>query len=286
MGQDGRAPGSAQLQLAPGVPLLRAEEQVFAAMLEGWRDQQLARNLAPATIRARTATIRAFAVHADAFPWAWRAQMLDEWLGDLRAVRGLRRSTIRGRAEEVAAFCRYLTDPAYGWAEQCQARFGTHPVQVAHEWNTATHVQEAEGDPRKRAFTVAELQAFFDYADDQAVRVPAGTARGGWPRTGTRHCSRSSTGWGCAAPRRRCWTWRTSAPTRHAPEFGRYGMCHVRLRQGQEGAAAAAPQRANGDGPGRSRRSPTTWTEQVRPPVSAAPAIAALWLTERGRGSA
>jgi integrase/recombinase XerC len=48
-------------------------------------------------------------------------------------------------------------NPAYGWAGECQARFGTYPVQVAHEWNTAVHVQAAEGDPGKRAFTVTEM---------------------------------------------------------------------------------------------------------------------------------
>jgi len=30
-------PGAAWLQLAEGVPLLRPDEQVFAAMLEAWR---------------------------------------------------------------------------------------------------------------------------------------------------------------------------------------------------------------------------------------------------------
>ena len=45
-----RVPGAAGLHLADGVPLLRPEEQVFSAMLEGWRNQQLARNLALATI--------------------------------------------------------------------------------------------------------------------------------------------------------------------------------------------------------------------------------------------
>ncbi len=48
--------------------------------------------------------------------------MLDEWLGDLRAVGGLRRSTIRSYALTVAAFCRYATDPAYGWAGECETR--------------------------------------------------------------------------------------------------------------------------------------------------------------------
>ena len=151
MGRDEQAPGTARLHVTPGVPLLRPDEQVFAAMLEGWRSQQLARNLGTATIGKRETAVRAFAQHADAFPWRWGPQMLDEWLGDLRAVRGLRRSTIRNYASSVAAFCRYVTDPAYGWAAECQARFGTHPIQVAHEWNTAAHVQQAEGDPRKRA---------------------------------------------------------------------------------------------------------------------------------------
>jgi hypothetical protein len=44
--RDGRVPGAAALQLAGGAPLLRPEEQVLAGMPAGWRDWQLARNLA------------------------------------------------------------------------------------------------------------------------------------------------------------------------------------------------------------------------------------------------
>ena len=94
VGRDG-TPGSAGLHLAAGVPLLHPGEQVFAAMLEGWRAQQLARNLALATVGRREAMVRAFAAHADALPWQWGPQMLDEWLGELRGVKGLRRSTVR-----------------------------------------------------------------------------------------------------------------------------------------------------------------------------------------------
>ncbi len=94
MGRDG-TPGSAGLHLAAGVPLLHPDEQVFAAMLEGWRAQQLARNLALATVGRREAMVRAFAAHADAMPWQWGPGMLDEWLGELRGVKGLRRSTVR-----------------------------------------------------------------------------------------------------------------------------------------------------------------------------------------------
>jgi hypothetical protein len=179
VGSEGFAPGAAGLQLAAGVPLLRPEEQVFSAMLGGWRNQQLARNLAFSTINGREKTVAAFARHADAFPWRWTATMVDEWLGDLRAVRHLRRSTLRAYQEAVRSFCHYITNPAYEWPTACEQRFGTHPVQVVHEWNTAVHVQDAESDPGKRAFTLAELEALFDHADAQVARVRT-AGRKGW----------------------------------------------------------------------------------------------------------
>ncbi len=42
--------GAAQLHLAAGVRLLHPQEQVLEAMLDGWRNQQLARNLGFGTI--------------------------------------------------------------------------------------------------------------------------------------------------------------------------------------------------------------------------------------------
>src|SRR5260370_20363993 len=85
-------PGSAGLPLAAGVPLLHPDEQVFAAMLEGWRAQQLARNLAPATAGPREAMVRAFAAHADAFSRPWGPPLVDEWLGRPRGGEGARPS--------------------------------------------------------------------------------------------------------------------------------------------------------------------------------------------------
>src|SRR5580704_1160447 len=94
LGRDG-TPGSAGLHLAAGVPLLHPDEQVFTAMLEGWRAQQLARNLALATAGRREAMVRAFAANADAFPRKWVSGMVDEWRGELHGIKGLRWSTIR-----------------------------------------------------------------------------------------------------------------------------------------------------------------------------------------------
>jgi integrase/recombinase XerC len=205
-------------------------------MLDGWRVQQLARNLAFSTVGKRLAAIRAFARHADAFPWARGAQMLDEWLGDLRAVGGLRRPVIRNYALAVSAFCRYLTDPAYGWAQECQARFGTHPVQVCHERNTAVHVQQAEGDPVKRAFTVDELQAFFDHADGQVRRVR------GWGRKGWLPVFRDATlfkvacGYGLRHAETQMPGLTDFGTTPQAAEFGEYGLCRVRFGKAGKGS--------------------------------------------------
>jgi integrase/recombinase XerC len=81
----------------------------------------------------------------------------EEWFGDLRAVRGCARSTLRSCQDALRSFCHYVTDPADGWPAECERRFGTHPVQVIHEWDAAVHVHEAETQPEKRAFTLGEL---------------------------------------------------------------------------------------------------------------------------------
>jgi integrase/recombinase XerC len=86
---------------------------------------------------------------------------------------------IRSYQGAVTCFLDYIVDSRYGWAAECVARFGTHPVQICHEWKTAVHVADYEGRPARRPFTGAELQAFFGFADARvgAVRV---AGRKGW----------------------------------------------------------------------------------------------------------
>src|SRR6266498_2295497 len=92
VGLNGPAPGAARLHLADGVALLRPEEQVFMAMLAGFANQQLARNLAFSTVEGRENRVRDFTRHCGAAPWEWSAQLADECFTDIRAVRGSARS--------------------------------------------------------------------------------------------------------------------------------------------------------------------------------------------------
>ena len=195
---DGHAPGAAGLHLTAGLGLLRPEEQAFTAMLEGWAAQQLARRLSPGTVAARRRAVGAFAAHAGAFPWSWSAQLADEWFTDLRAVRGLRASTLRSYQEAVRLFCGYVTDPGLWLAGRVRGAVRARTrCRSAMSGTPRCMSSDDEGDPRKRAFTRDELQALFDYADDQVDRDPGGRrGRAGWRRSGTPRCSRSLYGFG------------------------------------------------------------------------------------------
>ncbi|MDT3440333.1 site-specific integrase [Pseudofrankia sp. BMG5.37] len=278
MGHEGRAPGAAGLHLARGVPLLRPEEQVFAAMVEGWRNQQLARNLALSTIYGREKAVQAFARHADAFPWQWTAAMVDDWLGDLRAVRHLRHSTVRSYQEAVRAFCHYLTDPAYDWSAECERQFGTHPVQVVHAWNTAVHVQDNESAPGKRAFTLDELEGFFDHADGQVARVRAAGRKGWLSAFRDATLFKVAYGYGLRRNETRMLDVADLGRNPHAPELGDYGVLYVRHGKAMKGSPPK-------------RRSVLTvwdwvpeildqWVHEVRP-LLAVSGSAALWPSER-----
>ncbi len=278
MGEERLAPGSSALHLADGVSLLRPEEQVFDGMLEGWRAQQVARNLSFGTMDGRERAVRAFATHAYAFPWAWTPLLLDEWMTDLRSVRRLTRSTLRNYQEAVRSFCTYLTDPAYGWMAECWARFGSDPVQVCHGWNTAVHVQDAEADAGKRAFTRDELQAFFDHADDQVGRI-RGRGRKGWlPAFRDATLFKVAYSFGLRRNETRMLDVVDFGRNPQGPEFGKFGVCYVRHGKAMRGSPPK-------------RRSVLTvwswtaeilaqWTEEVRPAFGRAD-TQALWPSER-----
>jgi hypothetical protein len=231
---------------AGGVALLHPQEQVFAGMLTGWRNQQLARRLAFATVEQRERMVRAFAAHAQSYPWSWTAQLVDEWMTDLRAARGVRASTLRGYQIALRLFCSYATDSAYGWPAECEQRFGTHPVQVVHSWNSAVHVQEAESDPFPTGLTRTELQAFFDHADDQVAAIRSAGRKGWLPAFRDAALFKVAYGYGLRRNEVRMLDVADFGRNPHAAEFGDYGLCYVRHGKASKGLTAQAPQRPDG----------------------------------------
>ncbi|PTT67781.1 integrase [Arthrobacter sp. HMWF013] len=250
-------------------------------MLEGWRAQRVGgRNLKASGVRSDVNTVQRFTKSAGAFPWQWSAALFDEWMQDLVTVHRLAPSTIRGYQNAVAQFCDFVCSPHYDWVAECEARFGTHPVQVCTEWNTSRHLQDYEGDPKRRPLTRAELQRLFDYADGQVdSRLDTG-------RKGAFIAYRDATmfkvayAWGLRAREVAGLDVTDFYRNAHAPEFGPFGMLLVRNGKASRG------------GPPK-RRSVATmhrWAaEAVKDyveniwPLVRNESSNALWVSERGR---
>jgi len=152
-------------------------------------------------------------------------------------------------------------------------------VQVCHEWNTARHVADYEGRPARRPLTRAELQLFFDAADDRVETVVA-SGRKGW-LAAFRDAALFKVCYAFGLRRREVamldLTDFSSNPA--APELGGLGVCQVRFGKAMRGSP---PRR-------RSVAAVMPWAgevleqylTEVRPRYEAA-AHPAVWLTERG----
>lgn len=278
---DQRGPvGSAKMQLAAGVALLNPADQVFQAMLDGWRNQQLSRNLAFSTISRRERIVQRFRSFTGEDPWLWSVGNVDEFFMELRAIRSASHSTLLSYQDALRLFLEYLTDPDYGWAQECLNRFGTHPVQVCHEWNTAVHVQEAAARPRKRPLTRDELQDLFDYADDKAARARQQGRKGWLSAFRTATTIKVAYAWGLRRNEVRMLELTDFGPNPHAPEFGGHGVLYVRYGKAMRGSppkrrsVLTVPQHA------WAVDCLTQWIDEVRPEGSGKDA-GALWPTER-----
>jgi integrase/recombinase XerC len=271
--------GAAHLVVVSGAPLLRPDAQVFEAMLEGWGRQQMARNLAVETIRSRVELVRRFQAHTGEFPWRWAPAHVEEWSTDLRAVRGLAQSSVRGYQQAIRSFCGYASDPVYGWDRECEARFGSHPVQICHDWNTAVHRAAVEAQPARRALTRAELQRLFDTADEM-VDDTRRTGRKGFGAA-YRDATMLKVAYAFGLRRREVIRLDVHDFGRNpkAPEFGDFGVCYVRFGKS---AAGSPPKR-------RSVLTVMAWSVEVIDqwvtevwPSCRHDGSASLWPSERG----
>ena len=272
--------GSASLYLAGGVSFLNEAEAVFSAMLEGWRMQQIGgRRLREGTVKQSLGIVGRFRDYTNDHPWGWSAADLDEWMTLLVSQRKLAPSTIRTYQGAVRGFCDYVCSPHYGWVEQCMERFGTHPVQVCHEWNTLPHLQDYESKPGRRPLTRAELQALFDHADAQVSRLLEEHRKGALPAFRDATLLKVTYAWGLRASEAVGLDVTDFYRNAKAPQFGEFGVLEVRHGKASRG------------GPTKRRAVATLfewavealrdYLEQVRPLMVQDDSMA-LWVSERG----
>lgn len=277
----GRVPyGSASLYLAGGVSFLNAQEAVFDAMLEGWRMQQIGgRRLKEDSVNRTQGVVRRFEAYAGKKPWEWSAGDFDEWMAQLVSQRQLEASTIRSYQGAVRVFCDYVCSPHYGWVDECIDRFGTHPIQVCHEWNTLPHLQDYEGRPGRRPLTKAELQLLFDHADSEVSRLLDERRKGALPAFRDATLLKVTYAWGMRASEAVGLDVTDFYRNPKAPQFGEFGV--MQIRHGKSSRGGPPKRRAVASLFDWAVDALRDYVEQVRP-LMVHDDSPALWVSERG----
>lgn len=282
MGTHSREPeGAAPEVLRTGSRVLNEAETVWIAMLRGWAAQQSARNLSATTIETRRAIVVRFRQFADCYPWRWTATTVDEFFLELRALKGAARSTVLGYQNALRMFLEYLTAPAYGWGELCWSRFGDHPAQVFHEWNTARHAQDVMGSPGKRPYTRDELEDLFDCADERVLTIRRAGSKGWIPAFRTATIMKVAYAWGLRRNEVRNLDLVDFATNPQAPQFGEAGIVYVRHGKAMRGSPPKRRSVMTVPEFGWAEQCVRQWIEEVRP-LYASPGSTQMWPSERG----
>ena len=263
-----------------GVRPLRIDEAVFEAMLEGWARQQRSRMLREATIRSGVGLVARVRAASERWPWEWSAEDLEEFFSDLASAPYERRpATLRNYQSQLRGFLAFLVDERYPWPRVCAGAFGRVPVQLLDERNLIVHVSEHESDPRRRAMTRDELQAFFDLCDRRVAGRRALRRKGSLAALRDGALFKVCYGWGL---RRTELARLDVCDLLRNPKQARFRDCGiVRVRHGK-GSRGSAPKR---------RDVLTVWgwaadvleqyVTEIRP-LFGFDDHPALWLTERG----
>ena len=225
------------LQRQSGLGLLRADERVFEAMLDGWRAQLLARGLSTDYIVASSRTVARFQEHTNDYPWKWRPVHLEEYFTDRRcAPRPASVSTLRTQAGAIRAFCRYVTEPAYGWAPFCETVFNDVPSQIVFDWNSPRHTTGDDVPPRRRSLTFAELQRLFDAADDIVDEEHAVGSKRWLPALRDSLAFKVAYAYGLRRRELTMLEYVDFGPNPHVPKYGNFGALQVRWAKGTKGS--------------------------------------------------
>lgn len=263
-----------------GVRPLHIERAVFEAMLAGWRSQQMARYLKAKTVKANERSVRAFVDQVGCWPWQWRASDVDEYFEDLLSrPERLARATLRSYQLRLKWFSEYVCDRRYPWVVICEREFGRGPGQLFDEHNLVAHLDEFEGDPRRRPLTVEELEAFFAACEDRIETARRSGRKGSLQAWRDQALFKVKFAWGLRRAEVAMLDTVDFRPHPRLPEFRACGQVHVRWGKSKRGGG---PQR-------RTVLTVFDWAVEVVEqyqaeirPCFARPEHPAMFLTERG----
>ena len=273
--------GAAHLELVSGVVQLRPEDA-------GWRRCCAAGGRSRRRAGcARTPSRRgsSWCAGSSGSPTSTRGAgcpaHVDEWSLSLMTESHLAPSTIRGYQTDLRLFSEFLSDARYGWVLCARSSSGRGCTRC----RSATSGTRSPTSTTMRAIRKrgrSPVRSCSGSSTTPTIRSSAlcgRNARARWPLTGTRRFSRWCMRGGCGAPRRRSWISLTGAVIPAAPEFGRFGMLHVRYGKAMRGQP---PRRRNVPSVmGWAVEAVADYVDNIRPRFGCEE-HPALWVTERG----
>jgi integrase/recombinase XerC len=137
------------------------------------------------------------------------------------------------------------------------------------------------GRPDPRAFTRAELQAFFDHADEEVVRIRAAGRKGWLAAFRDATLFKVAYAYGLRRNETRMLDVADFAPNGHAPEFGQHGVCYVRYGKAMKGSPPKPRSVLTVPDTGWIVDVIVEWIERFRPLFGRDDSVA-LWPSERG----
>lgn len=211
-------------------------EGFFHEVLTGWKRSQLTQNFVETTIKRRISNVIRFADFTGKYPWEWLPVDADDYFAHLRGVLNLRQETIRAYQSDIALFGQYATSSHYEWNEICGRMFGTSMSVIITDLNRARHRQENTMGPEKRAFTLDELEALLDLADDEVERILRSKRKGGLAAWRDAVAFKVCYGWGLRHDELRKLELVDFSSNAKAPYFGEYGVLRVRNGKANKGS--------------------------------------------------
>jgi integrase len=212
------------------------QDAFLSEVLTGWKRAQLTQNFTPQTAKRRIASVMRLADFSGKYPWDWSPIDADDLFAHLRGVKNLALATVRAYQTDIKLFCEYAGNPNYPWNENCGRLFGSSFSQIITEFNRARHVQETDTGPDKRAFTLDELQAFFDLADLEVERIMNSGRKGALAAWRDAVALKTCYGWGLRRDELRNLSFVDFSRNNKAPYFGDYGILRVRFDKAMKGS--------------------------------------------------
>ena len=214
-----------------------AKDRFLSEVLTGWKRSHSARNFSPAYSARGIATIIRLCDFAGKYPWEWSAQDADQFFDHLRRVDNLVVNSIRAYQNDIRQFCEYAVSPSYDWNETCGRLFGHNFLQVINDFNKARHLQESDRGPLARPFSPAELEQFFEFADDEVSRILNSGRKGGLAAYRDSVAFKVCYAWGLRAGELRHLAVSDFSRNAKTPYFGNYGVLQVRHGKGTKGSS-------------------------------------------------